>query len=74
MRRRVLLLSAAIMCFFVIHAYDLPNDMPTFEALMALHKCVKADEDAALKRVAASFGAQSYVTKGAQKFNDVRTT
>ena len=55
-------------------ALDLPKDLPTFEALMALHKCVKKDEDAALQRVATSFGEQSLVTKGAQKFNDVRTT
>ena len=55
-------------------AFDLPKDLPTFEALMALHKCVKKDEDAALQRVVTSFGEQSLVTKGAQKFNDVRTT
>ena len=55
-------------------AFDLPKDLPTFEALMALHKCVKKDEDAALQRVATSFGEQSLVTKGAKKFNEVRTT
>lgn len=57
-----------------INAFDWPKDLPTFEALMALHKCVKKDEDAALQRVATSFGEQSVVTKGAKKFNDVRTT
>lgn len=55
-------------------AFDFPRDLPTFEALMALHKCVKKDEDAALERIALSFGEQSIVTKGARKFNDVRTT
>lgn len=55
-------------------AFDFPRDLPTFEALMALHKCVKKDEDQALTRVATSFGEQSIVTKGAKKFNDVRTT
>ena len=55
-------------------AFDFPRDLPTFEALMALHKCVKKDEDQALTRVASSFGEQSVVTKGAKKFNDVRTT
>ena len=54
-------------------AFDLPKDLPTFEALMALHKAVKKDEDAALSRIATSFGEQSLVTKGARKFNDVRT-
>ncbi len=48
--------------------------MPTFEALMALHKAVKKDEDQAVARIASSFGEQSLVTKGAKKFNDVRST
>ena len=55
-------------------AFDWPKDMPTFEALMALHKAVKKDEDQALARIATSFGEQSLVTKGAEKFNDVRST
>ena len=55
-------------------AFDWPKDMPTFEALMALHKAVKKDEDQALARIATSFGEQSRVTKGAEKFNDVRST
>ena len=56
------------------HAYVIPKDLPTIEALIALHKAVKKDEDQALKRVATSFGEQSLVAKGAIKFNDVRTT
>lgn len=52
----------------------LPNDLPTIEALIALHKAVKKDEDQAMQRVATSFGEQSLITKGAKKFNDVRTT
>ncbi len=55
-------------------AFILPKDLPTIEALIALHKAVKKDEDQALKRVATSFGEQSLVAKGAIKFNDVRTT
>lgn len=55
-------------------AFDFPKDLPTFEALMALHKAVKKDEDQALTRIATSFGEQSLVTKGAEKFNDVRST
>lgn len=55
-------------------AFDWPKDMPTFEALMALHKAVKKDEGQALARIATSFGEQSLVTKGAEKFNDVRST
>lgn len=55
-------------------AYVLPKDLPTIEALIALHKAIKKDEDQALTRVATSFGEQSLITKGADKFNDVRTT
>ena len=54
--------------------FDLPHDLPTIEALISLHKLVKAEEDDAMARVATSFGEQSLVTKGAKKFNDVRTT
>lgn len=57
-----------------VKAFDLPRDLPTFEALMALHKQVKKDEDEALKNVATSFGEQTLVTKASKKFNDVRTT
>lgn len=74
MRARIILILAFLIGATHIHAFDLPKDLPTFEALMALHKCVKKDEDAALQRVATSFGEQSIVTKGAKKFNDVRTT
>ena len=55
-------------------AVVIPKDLPTIEALIALHKCIKKDEDQALGRVATSFGEQSLVTKGANKFNEVRTT
>lgn len=64
----------AILLPFKSLAFDFPKDLPTFEALMALHKAVKKDEDQALARIATSFGEQSLVTKGAEKFNDVRST
>ncbi len=74
-KKPIILIICGLLAFTQsIHAFDLPKDLPTFEALMALHKCVKKDEDAALERVATSFGEQSIVTKGAKKFNDVRTT
>ena len=71
---KYLLLTLCLLTAFQGSAFDLPKDLPTFEALMALHKCVKKDEDAALQRVATSFGEQSLVAKGAKKFNEVRTT
>ena len=55
-------------------AVVVPKDLPTIEALIALHKAVKKDEDQAMQRVAMSFGEQSLVTKGENKFNEVRTT
>ena len=57
-----------------VSAGVIPKDLPTIEALIALHKAVKKDEDKAMQRVAASFGEQSLITKWAGKFNDVRTT
>ena len=57
-----------------VSAGVIPKDLPTIEALIALHKAVKKDEDKAMQRVAASFGEQSLLTKGAGKFNEVRTT
>lgn len=67
-------LLSTLLCPFHAAAFDFPRDMPTFEALMALHKAVKKDEDQAVARIATSFGEQSLVTKGAKKFNDVRST
>lgn len=53
---------------------ELPKDQPTIEALISLHKLIKKEEDKAMEKVAASYGEQSLVTKGAKAFNDVRTT
>lgn len=53
---------------------ELPADLPTIEALISLHKMMKAEEDKAMEKIAVSFGEQSIVTKGAKKFNDARTT
>lgn len=72
--RKLLLMIVAASLPLPVSAFSFPKDLPTIEALIALHKCVKKDEDAALERVAMSFGEQSIVTKGANKFNDVRTT
>lgn len=73
-RKIIMATLAAILLPLKSLAFDFPKDLPTFEALMALHKAVKKDEDQALSRIATSFGEQSLVTKGAEKFNDVRST
>ena len=56
------------------HAIDIPEDLPTIEALISLHKNIKSAEDDAMKNIAVSYGEQSAVTKKAINFNDVRTT
>lgn len=73
-RKIIIATLAAALLPFKSLAFDFPKDLPTFEALMALHKAVKKDEDQALARIATSFGEQSLVTKGAEKFNDLRST
>lgn len=74
MKAVALALSISLLFPMAVSAFDFPKDLPTIEALIALHKAVKKDEDQALQRIATSFGEQSLVTKGADKFNDVRTT
>ena len=76
MKKSIIFIVCLVLCFSSARAevFDLPHDLPTIEALISLHKLVKAEEDDAMARVATSFGEQSLVTKGAKKFNDVRTT
>lgn len=54
--------------------FDLPRDPATIEALISLHKLIKGEEGKALAKVTTSFGEQDIITKGARKFNAVRTT
>ena len=56
------------------HAFEYPKDLPTIEALIAQHKTIKKAEDAAALQVATSLDEQTLITKGAEKFNKVRTT
>ena len=55
-------------------AIDLPEDLPTIEALIDLHKDIKGAEDDAMRNIAISYGEQSAATKKTVSFNDVRTT
>lgn len=71
----ICMLITAILFPLQAHAgFDYPDDQPTIEALISLHKLIKKEEEKALEKVTASYGEQSLVTKGATKFNDVRTT
>lgn len=73
-RVRYILLVVTLMVSSSGFAFDLPRDMPSFEALLSLHKSVKRDEDEALKRLTTSLGEQSSVTDWADKYNKTRTT
>ena len=74
MRRIILIMMAILLIQGKALAIEWPQDFPTIEALISLHKMIKGEEDAARDKIAVSFGEQSMVTKGANKFNDARTT
>ena len=74
MRRIILIMMAVLLIQGKALAIEWPQDFPTIEALISLHKMIKGEEDAARDKIAVSFGEQSLVTKGANKFNDARTT
>lgn len=74
MRRIILIIMAFLLIQGKALAIEWPQDFPTIEALISLHKMIKGEEDAARDKIAVSFGEQSLVTKGANKFNDARTT
>ena len=74
MRRIILIMMAVLLIQGKALAIEWPQDFPTIEALISLHKMIKGEEDAARDKIAVSFGEQSMVTKGANKFNDARTT
>lgn len=74
MRRIILIIMAFLLIQGKALAIEWPQDFPTIEALISLHKMIKGEEDAARDKIAVSFGEQSLVTKGANNFNDARTT
>lgn len=64
-----------MICSPVSHAdITYPRDLPTIEALIDLHKKIKKDEDRAKGRILTSLGEQNLVTKGSNKFKEVRST
>ena len=70
----ICILAVAILYPSKAFAFDYPNDQPTIEALISLHKLLKKEEEKSLAQVTASYGEQSLITKGAEGFNNVRTT
>ena len=74
MKKFLMILVACSFCFHPASAIEWPGDLPTIEARISLHKMIKGQEDDARDRIAVSFGEQSLITKGAEKFNDARTT
>ena len=51
----ICILAIAILYPSKAHALDYPNDQPTIEALISLHKLIKKEEEKALEKVAASY-------------------
>jgi hypothetical protein len=72
--RILVLYSMILVGIMEVSAFEYPKDMPTFEALMGLHKKVKANEDEAMANVAASYGEQTTISKITEKYNEYRTT
>ena len=69
--RNISIISAGIIMLLLpvkASAFIIPKDLPTIEALIALHKAIKKDEDKALTRVATSYGEQSLIEKGAYSY------
>ena len=44
----ICILAVAILYPSKAHAFDYPNDQPTIEALISLHKLIKKEEEKAL--------------------------
>ena len=60
--RNISIISAGIIMLLLpvnAYAFIIPKDLPTIEALIALHKAIKKDEDKALTRVAAMVSSRS---------------
>ena len=74
MRKSLFVLAIMTLWIPRCHAIDIPEDLPTIEALIDLHKDMKSAEDNAMKNIAVSYGEQSEVTKKTINFNEVRTT
>ena len=74
MRRLIVILMAVMAFGSSCHAIDFPEDQPTLEALIDLHKDMKSAEDRAMENIAVSLGEQSAVTNKTVDFHDVKTT
>lgn len=68
-----LIISISGKCYAVDWSV-VPNDLPTIETLISLHKCLKKDEDKALERITTSHAEHVNINDVTKKFNDVRTT
>lgn len=71
---RIIIITIISLWAVTANAFEYPKDLPTIEALIDQHKTIKKAEDASALQVATSLGEQSLITKGAEKFNKMRTT
>lgn len=73
--RIILIICCALGCSAQLSAnVFVPEDLPTLEALIYLHKSMKKDEKAALENLTVATGTQMTVKSNAEKFNQARTT
>ena len=63
----ICILAVAILYPSKAHAFDYPNDQPTIEALISLHKLIKKEEEKALEKVAASYGESRALSRRARR-------
>ena len=68
MRKLLIVIIGLTVWLHPVHAdVEMPADLPTIEALISLHKMMKAEEDKAMEKIGVSFGEQSVVTKGEEE-------
>lgn len=74
--RKLLVILVILTISVNMHAgkYVLPNDLPTIEALIKLHKMMASAEDNAVSRVAASKAEEDLISDKTSKFDKDRQT
>lgn len=72
--KKIVLLFLAFLPMAVMANDFAPDDGPTIEALIELHKMMKKAEDKARDKVGEADGIQLETTSQANKFNQMRTT
>ena len=78
--KRLIISTSFLICLFLSPLRSMaidtswPNDFPTLEALIALHKEMKKNEDTALTQVTTVTAEQEVTTNFSSKYSDVKQT